>query len=113
MGQSDFAPKRVKKGYFFGQNSIFELVFTFFQKNRVVSRKDSSNKHIPWRNTKFGQGGGKKRPFPPPKFLTEISFENFYDVGINFHQKKIAKNIYLDQTKRIKKSDIFDALSLI
>ncbi len=46
-GQSDFAPKRVKRGTFFGQNSVFELVFTFFQKDPVVSQKDSSNKHIP------------------------------------------------------------------
>ena len=60
-GQSHFAQKKVKKGYFLGQNSIFELVFTFFQKNRVVSQKDSLNKHIPWRNKKICEHWPKKQ----------------------------------------------------
>ena len=50
---------RQKNGFCFGQNSVFEPVFTFFQKNRVVSQKDSSNKHISWRNKKVGQNWPK------------------------------------------------------
>ena len=59
--QAHFREKWVKKGYFFGQNSKFETVFTFFQKNRVVSWKDSSSKHISGRNKKFGQNRPKKK----------------------------------------------------
>ena len=35
-GQAQFSKKWMKRGYFFGQNFIFERVFTCFHKNRVV-----------------------------------------------------------------------------
>ena len=45
-GQSHFAQKKGKKGVLFGQNSIFESVFTFFQKNRVVSQNVHSQEDL-------------------------------------------------------------------
>ena len=49
-GQAHFGQKRVKKGLFFGKKYFSERKFTFFEKNRVHSGKDSPNEHIPWRN---------------------------------------------------------------
>ena len=49
-GQAYFAPKRVKKVFFFEQKYISEPDFTFFEKNRVDLWKD-----IPEKNTIPGE----------------------------------------------------------
>ena len=48
--QAHFGQKRVKKGLFFRKKYFSERKFTFFEKNRVHSGKDSPSEHIPWRN---------------------------------------------------------------
>ena len=42
-----------------GKTPFLSSFLYIFQKNRVASQQDSSNKHIPLRNKKFGQNRPK------------------------------------------------------
>ena len=50
-----------KKGVRFGQNSIFEPIFTFFQKIDLFRRKTVRIKIFPEGKKKFGQNRPKKK----------------------------------------------------
>ena len=104
--------------FFWGQNSIFEPVFTFFQKNRVVSWKDSSNKIISGRNKKFGKNWPKikgqshfaqkrvlflgKTPFLSPflHFFKKVELFRGKTVRINIFPGGIKKSVNIGKKNK-------------